>query len=66
MTFPQNPSEPIDSISSQLKKQGLSMDKKSRTGDPSRPISGGVNNTVKVNNNSHPNSRSSYDGIFGY
>lgn len=66
MNYPQNPNEPQMNIASQLKRQGIKMDKKTAPGNSSSPISNGSSGSVKIPNDGNPNSRSSYDGIFGY
>lgn len=66
MNYPQNPNEPTSSIASELKRYGIKMDKRTRPGNEGKPISSGSNGSVKIPNDGNPNSRSSYDGIFGY
>jgi len=65
MFNPVNPQEPTPDIFGQLKKHGLKMDKRSKTGNASDPI-GNMGNKVSLTDNGNPNSRSSYKGIFGY
>jgi len=62
MIIPQNSQEPTSDIASQLKRQGLKMNKKTSTGNSATPISSGSSTGgVKIPNDGNPNSRSSYD-----
>jgi hypothetical protein len=62
MIIPQNSQEPTSDIASQLKRQGLKMNKKTSPGNSATPISNGSSNGgVKIPNDGNPNSRSSYD-----
>ena len=59
------PQDDKPELKEHLSKSGIKMQEKIARRKSDGRI-GQVGGTVNVNNNSNPNSRSSYDGIFGY
>lgn len=58
------PQDPIEDISSHLKRYGMKMNKRTSPGKAGDRING-VGGKVNVAGEGNPNSKSSYSGIFG-